>query len=405
MAEESIPAESTPPMCAPAGDDFGSGFGHDTGATGWDSAQPQTSAWSTAAVASPDVAPQEQLPEHPQHPTYPDAPPGIPTTQSFSESKPFDLRDLGGALPAAGVVEDGQVQNIFEVPQESSAKPPGFPPGLQQGSPLTQLFAGRNVSGNDGNGSSSATDAASFMGPGFGSQFAQGVPPVADPAGQHQGQHPASAQLPASHHAPAAVQPPRTQEVAMSPPQQQQPQQQQPQPQQAQRGQQDVPAGQGSQLQPEAHAQQSFDAPFHSSHRPRSPGSKAGAAGMFMGDSLGDERMPEHSRSQSQSGPQGGQPGDKQRGAAESKDQAPEQPTQHMHSQPYHLPQEHSAWSMSAMQPEIYLQQRPGAAQMPGPAGMQGMAVQGMAQMPAQVCLVHSDSHLLMPHHGPRLLC
>lgn len=382
MAEESAQADSTPPMRAPVGDDFGSGFGHDTAAAAWDSAQPQTSAWSTAAVASPDVAPQEQLTEQQQHPTYPDAPPGIPTSQSFAESKPFDLRDLGGALPASGVVDDGSSQSIFEVPQDAPAKPPGFgPPGLQQGSPLTNIFVGRNVSGNDGNGSSSAADPPSFMGGSFGAQFGPGVP--ADPAGQH----PTTAQQPASHHAPAAPQTVRQQEVAMSPQQPPQQQSQQQQPQQAQRGQQDGPAGQGPQLQSEGHAQQSFDPQFHTSHRPHSPGSKAGAAGMFMGDTLADERMPEHSRSQSQSGPQSGQPGDKQRGAAESKDQAPEQPTQQMHAQAYQpLPQEHSTWSMPAMQHEMYLPQRPGAAQMPGPAAMQGI-VPGMAQMPAQVCL------------------
>lgn len=390
IAEEpSMPSESTPAMLAPTTDDFGSGFGHETGGTAWDSSQPQASAWSTAAVASPEVAPQEQLPEQQQHSAYPDAPPGIPTSQPFSEGKPFDLRDLGGALPASGVVEDSKAQSIFEVPQDPSAKPPGFgPPGLQQGSPLTNIFVGRNVPATDGTGNGSATDPPSFMGGSFGAQFGQSVQTVSDAGGQHQAQHHAGAQQTASHHAQAAVQPTRPQEVSMS---QQQPPQQQPQ--QSQRGQQDAPAGQPPQLQADGHAQQSFDAQFHNTHRPRSPGGKGAAAGsmgaapgsMFIGDTLADDRMPEHSRSTSQSGPQGGQPGEKQRVNSESKGQAPEQPSPQMHAQTYQqLPQE-PAWSMPAMQQhEMYLQQRPGAAQMPGPAAMQGM-VPGMAQMPGQV--------------------
>lgn len=389
-----IPGESTPPMQAPSADDFGSGFGHDTGNTAWDSAQPQTSAWSTAAVASPDVGPQEQLPEQPQHSAYPDAPPGIPASQTFAESKPFDLRDLGGALPGTGV-EDSKAQNVFEVPQDPASKPPGFgPPGLQQGSPLTNIFVGRNVSANEGAGSASATEPPSFMGSSFGAQFGQSVQPVAETAGQHQGQHHAAAQQPA-HHSQQTVPPARAQEVAMSQ-QQQPPQQPQQQPSQSQRGQQDGPAGQPSQLQAEAHMQQSFDAQFHTAHRPRSPGGKGDTSGstgaapgsMFMGDALANERMPEHGRSQSQSGPQGGQGGEKQRAHSENKGQAPEQPNPQMHAQAYQpLPQEPNAWSMPAMQQhEMYLQHRPGAAQMPGPAAMQGM-VPGMAQMPGQVSL------------------
>lgn len=369
-------------MRSPADVDFGSGFGHDAGTPAWDSAQPQASAWSTAAVASPDVIPQEQLPEQPQHATYPDAPPGIPTSQPFSESEHFDLRDLGGALPAP--VEDNTAQHIFEVSQDPQAKPPGFgPPGLQQGSPLTNIFGGRSVSGNDGNGASSAADPPPFMGSSFGAQFGQSVQPVSDSPGQHQGQHPAAAEQPAPHHTASAGQSLRAQEVAISPQHPQAPQAQQQQPQQAQHVQAESSAGQASQIQPEAHAQQSFDAQFHNSHRSPSPSNKGAGAGMFMGDSLADDRMPEHGRSQSQSGAQSGQPGDKQRGVAGNKDQAPEQPTPQMHAQPYPLPQEHNTWNMPAMQPEMFLP-RPGATQIP--AAMQGI-VPGMTPMPGQVCL------------------
>eukprot|EP00892_Ulva_mutabilis_P005380 jgi/Ulvmu1/3213/UM015_0254.1 len=397
-------------MQAPSADDFGSGFGHDTGNAAWDGTQPQASAWSTAAVASPDVAPQEQMQDQPQHTTYPDVPPGIPASQPFADSKPFDLRDLSGALPATGVMEDSKAQNIFEVPQGQPSKPPGFgPPGLQQGSPLTDIFVGRNVSATDGAGTASAAEPPSFMGGSFGTQFGQSVQSTPEPVAQHQGQHHTAAQQPATHHTQPSVSPAQAQEVAMSQQQQQQSQQSQQQPQQPQRGQQDGQAGQPQQLPAEAHVQQSFDAQFHNAHRPHSPGGKGAAPGsmggapgsMFMGESLADERMPEHGRSQSQSRPQGGQAGEKQRSRSDNKGQAPEQPSPQMHAQAYQaLPQEPNAWSMPAMQQhEMYLQQRPGAAQMPGPAAMQGM-VPGMAQMPGQMPGQYSMTPNMPPGPG-----
>lgn len=411
VANEPMPEEPPQVMPQPQSDSFGSGYGHDAQANAWESTHQahQPSAWSTSVNAPPEIPLQDphmkdtqQQPS--QHQSFDQPPPGMQVNaQAFSESKPFDLRDLAGTLPQASTVqeESSKPGDFFDLPsQEATSQPPGFgPPGLQQNSPLN-MFTNRNRAAQPTDASTVQTEArdpASLISGGFG-DFGHGMgAPVSMPPPSDPQQHHANAAVNAqSHHAHSQPQAPQQPAQGQDMQNTQAPTGQQNQ-QEPSNGQSQAPQLPPDHSQHSQHPQHvhTFEPAFSGhaapdSHRSSSAKVNSSAA-MFMPEPSPGDRLSDGP--QSQAGPQNAHTQDQDKPyAPENKGNNPhaEQQNQQLPSQAYQqLPHDVSNWGVPAMQADLYGMQRPGSAQLT-PPGM-GQMVPGMGQMPNQVRIAYVD--------------
>lgn len=402
VANEAVQEEPAQVAQQPHDDGFGSGYGHDSQASAWESTHQnhQTSAWSTSVSASPEMPLQDphlkdsqQQPS--QHQGFDQPPTGMQVGgQTFPESKPFDLRDLAGTLPNTSTVQEdaNKPGDFFDLPtQEPTSQPPGFgPPGLQQNSPLS-MFANRSRPAQAADSASvpnDARDPSSLISGGFG-DFGHGLgAPVSMPQPSDQQAHhsgaPVNTQQPHHSHAPtqAPQQPSQGQEMNNS---------------QAATGQQNQqePSNEQSQAPqlPQDHSQHSqhvhsFETAFPGHAAPdshRSSTAKVNSStAMFMPEPSPGDRMADGP--QSQAGPQNTHSQDQDKpytGDNKGNNTNTEQQNHQLPSQTYQqLPHEVGNWGVP-MQADLYGMQRPASAQLT-PPGM-GQMVPGMGQMPSQV--------------------